>query len=143
NGFIGEFMVIAGAFVSETLGPHGPIAAACAATGILAAALYMLHAVLKLLWGPLKESNSALPDLSRREGLVFAPLVLLIFYIGLFPNHMLKPMAASVDRFAMEYMAKLRAGDQNPDDRGLLEDNLGVRMLGDARPAVEPDARPL
>jgi NADH-quinone oxidoreductase subunit M len=144
NGFVGEFMVLAGAFVSETLGPHGPISAACAAIGVIAAAIYMLHAVLKLLWGPLKSANAQLPDLSRRENLVFAPLVLLIFYIGLFPNHWLEPMSASVDRFATEYMAKLRAGDQNPDSRGLLEADLGERVVGAADPANGPaDARPL
>jgi len=144
NGFVGEFMVLAGAFVSETLGPHGPTSAACAALGVIAAAIYMLHAVLKLLWGPLKTAHEKLPDLSRRENLVFAPLVLLIFYIGLFPNHWLAPMSASVDRFATEYMAKLRAGDQNPDSRGLLEEDLGVKMVGAADPAPgTADARPL
>jgi NADH-quinone oxidoreductase subunit M len=144
NGFVGEFMVLAGAFVSETLGPNGPLSAVLAATGIVLAAVYMLHAVLKLLWGPITHAaNARLADLSPRECVVFVPLVALIFYIGLFPNHLLKPMAASVDRFAVEYMAKLRAGDQNPDSRGLLEEDVGARMLGAAAAPSDSNARPL
>jgi NADH-quinone oxidoreductase subunit M len=125
NGFVGEFMILAGTFMSETLGSHGPIAATFAATGVILAAIYMLHAVLKMFWGPLTNpENRDLPDLSRRESLVLAPLLVLIFYIGLFPSHMLNDMKPSVDRFAQEYMAKLYAGDQHPETRGLLEASL-------------------
>ncbi|MET0384652.1 MAG: NADH-quinone oxidoreductase subunit M, partial [Polyangiales bacterium] len=130
NGFIGEFMILAGTFMSETLGRHGPIAAAFAATGVILAAIYMLHAVLKMFWGPLANpENRNLADLSRRERWVLAPLVVLIFYIGLFPNRMLNDMKPAVDRFALEYMAKLYAGDQNPNTRGLLDDKLAPGAL--------------
>jgi len=128
NGFIGEFMILAGAFMSETLGRHGPLAAVFAATGVILAAVYMLHAVLKMFWGPLTNpENRDLPDLTRRERWVLAPLVVLIFYIGLFPGRMLNDMKPSVDRFALEYMAKLYAGDQHPDARGLLEESFVAR----------------
>jgi NADH-quinone oxidoreductase subunit M len=125
NGFVGEFMILAGAFMSETLGRHGPIAAAFAATGVILAAIYMLHAVLKMFWGPITNpENEGLPDLTGRERLVLAPLVALIFWIGLFPNHLLHDMTPTVDRFALEYMAKLYAGDQHPDSRGMLEEGF-------------------
>jgi NADH-quinone oxidoreductase subunit M len=138
NGFVGEFMILAGAAMSEMLGRYGPIAALFAATGLILAPLYIFHAVLKTFWGPLqKAENQSLSDLTRREALVFAPLVLLIFYIGLFPNHVLKPMTASVDRFAIEYVAKLRAGDSNPEARGLLEE----RFLPEDQPP-NPEDRP-
>ena len=143
NGFVGEFMILAGVFMSETLGRHGPIACTFAATGVILAAIYMLHAVLKMFWGPLNNpENKDLPDLTGRERLVLAPLVALIFYIGLFPNPLLKPMTASVDRFSLEYLAKLRAGDQNPDSRGMLEESFvaigspptAALALGNGRP---------
>jgi NADH-quinone oxidoreductase subunit M len=125
NGFVGEFMILAGTFVSEPLGRHGPLAACFAATGVILAAVYMLHAVLKMFWGPVRHhENEGLADLSSRERWVLAPLVALIFYIGLFPGHMLADMKPSVDRFAVEYMAKLRAGDQNPESRGMLEESF-------------------
>jgi NADH-quinone oxidoreductase subunit M len=125
SSFVGEFMILAGAAMTEMLGQHGPIAAAFAATGLILAPIYIFRAVLKLFWGPLENpENQHLPDLTGRERLVFAPLLILIFYIGLFPNHVLKPMTASVDRFATEYVTKLRASDRNPETRGLLEKNV-------------------
>ncbi len=125
NGFIGEFMILGGAFTSEMLGQHGPIAALFAGSALVLAPMYALHAVFKLFWGPLnRPENGQLMDLTGRERIVFAPLLALIFYIGLFPNHMLQPMSASVDRFVLEYGAKLRASDQNPNGRGLLEERF-------------------
>jgi NADH-quinone oxidoreductase subunit M len=135
NGFIGEFMILAGAFMSELLGSHGPVMALFAATGVILAAVYMLHAVLKMFWGPLRNpANQGLPDLTGRERLVLAPLIVLIFYIGLFPGRMLGDMKGSVEAFGKEYVAKLRAGDQNPERRGLLETAY-------ASPASPEDAR--
>jgi NADH-quinone oxidoreductase subunit M len=125
NGFVGEFLILAGTFMSEPLGWHGPLAATFAATGVILAAIYMLHAVLKIFWGPINNpENEGLPDLTGRERLVLAPLLILIFYIGLFPSRMLNDMKPSVDRFAQEYLAKLHAGDQNPDSRGLLQESF-------------------
>jgi NADH-quinone oxidoreductase subunit M len=122
NGFVGEFMILAGAFMSEHLGRNGPIAAIVAATGVILAAIYMLHAVLKMFWGPLKNpANEGLADLSRRELIGLVPLVVLIFYIGLFPNRLLDDMKASADHFKLEYTAKLRASDDDPNQRGLLK----------------------
>jgi NADH-quinone oxidoreductase subunit M len=131
NGFVGEFMILAGTFMSEMLGKNGPIAATVAALGVILAAVYMLHAVLKMFWGPLTNpDNQDLPDLTARERWALAPLVILIFYIGLFPGRMLADMKPSVDRFATEYMSKLYAGNQNPTVRDLLrEDYVPVGAL--------------
>jgi NADH-quinone oxidoreductase subunit M len=128
NGFVGEFMILAGAFMSEHLGRNGPIAATIAATGVILAAVYMLHAVLKMFWGPLKNpANEGLADLSRREWIALGPLVVLIFYIGLFPSRFLDDMKPAVDRFRVEYTAKLRASDDDPNARGLLKGKMVSR----------------
>jgi NADH-quinone oxidoreductase subunit M len=131
NGFVGEFMILAGTFMSDMLGKNGPIAATVAALGVILAAVYMLHAVLKMFWGPLSNpENQGLPDLTARERWALAPLLVLIFYIGLFPSRMLSDMKPSVDRFAAEYMSKLYAGNQNPNARDLLrEDYVPVGAL--------------
>ena len=124
NGFVGEFMILAGAFMSEMLGKYGPIAASVSALGVILAAVYMLHAVLKMFWGPLDNpDNKDLPDLTPRERWALAPLVVLIFYIGLFPSRMLTDMKPAVDRFANEYMSKLYAGNQNPSTRDMLRED--------------------
>jgi NADH-quinone oxidoreductase subunit M len=133
NGFVGEFMILTGAFLSDHLA-MGAVFAALAAVGVILGAVYMLHAVLKMFWGPLdKDENQNLPDLTGRESLVLAPLVVLIFWIGLYPMPMLSRMEASVDAMAQEYKAKLKASDDNPEARGLLEGKLIA--LGGGSPA--------
>jgi NADH-quinone oxidoreductase subunit M len=122
NGFIGEFMILAGAFLSEHLGANGPVLTAVAALGVILAAVYMLHAVLKLFWGPLdKPENQGLPDMTGREIMVLAPLVVLIFWIGLYPSPFLSRMHGAVDSMTREYTSKLKASDANPTQRGILE----------------------
>ena len=124
SGFVGEFMILLGAFMSDVLGRQGAIAALFSATALVLAPIYLLRALYRVLWGPLtNRENETLADLSTREHLVLVPLVALILYIGFVPNHILQPMAASVDRFTIEYVAKLRAGQANPTARALLEDD--------------------
>jgi NADH-quinone oxidoreductase subunit M len=87
NGFIGEFMVITGTFVSERLGVFSGIQTIGAAAGVILAAVYMLSIVQKMFFGPVSNpKNKHLPDLTQREALALAPLVGMIFVIGLFPN---------------------------------------------------------
>jgi NADH-quinone oxidoreductase subunit M len=122
NGFIGEFMILSGAFVSRHLGINGPILATIAALGVILAAVYMLHAVLKMFWGPVNNSeNEGLPDLTHREVLALAPLVALVFVIGFYPKPFLSKMDAAVDHMTREYTAKLSVSDSNPEKRGILE----------------------
>jgi NADH-quinone oxidoreductase subunit M len=87
NGFIGEFMVITGTFVSHKLGQFNGVQAVGAAIGVILGALYMLGAVQKMFFGPLsKAENKSLSDINRRELLAVAPLIAMIFVIGFFPN---------------------------------------------------------
>jgi NADH-quinone oxidoreductase subunit M len=98
NGFVGEFMVIVGTFVSGPLGRHGQLQAVLAALGVILAAVYMLSVVQKTFFGPLSNpKNRALPDLNARESIALAPLVALIFVIGLFPSLLLSRMTESTD----------------------------------------------
>ena len=109
NGFVGEFMILSGAFSSEAL-PYARLFSASAATGVVLAAVYMLHAVLKMFWGPLdKPENRGLPDLTRREAISLAPLVVLIFWIGLYPGMFLSRMEPSVNAFIEGYVQKRNA----------------------------------
>ncbi|QQR91642.1 MAG: NADH-quinone oxidoreductase subunit M [Myxococcales bacterium] len=133
NGFVGEFMILASTFVSGFGGAAGlpwpRTFAALAATGVILAAIYMLHAVLKMFWGPLSNpKNQELPDVSRRELRALLPLVVFVFWIGLFPKTFLDSMEPSVGRFVKEYNAKLIA-IYNDDSARLLE----------AFPAVQPE----
>ncbi len=125
NGFVGEFMIMSGAFVSRTLNQYGPIQTLIAATGVILAAVYMLHAVLKTFWGPLdKKENEGLADLSTREKWLLAPLVALVFWIGLFPSFFLNPMEQSVNQFMARWETHARLA-QSDDTRRILEGGLG------------------
>ena len=97
NGFIGEFMVVTGTYVSERLGTFGGIHAVGAAAGVILAAVYMLSVVQRVFFGPLTHpKNKTLSDITPRESLALAPLVLMIFVIGFFPNIFLDRMKDSI-----------------------------------------------
>jgi len=107
NGFIGEFMILNGTFVSDRL-PTPFFFALLAGTGVILAAVYMLHAVLKMFWGPLTNpENAHLPDVGRRELTLLLPLTVLIFVLGFFPGMFLEKMNPSVDGFLSSYRQKL------------------------------------
>ena len=123
NGFVGEFMIMAGTFASQAqigFGQWSLYFTLVAASGVIFAAVYMLHAVLKIFWGPLdKSENENLPDLSRREMVSLAPLLVLVFWIGLHPNTFLDRMVPSVDSFLSDFESKWQAS-MNDDTMRLL-----------------------
>jgi NADH-quinone oxidoreductase subunit M len=87
NGFVGEFMIIVGTFVSNKLGHFNGIQAVGAAIGVILGALYMLSVVQRMFFGPItKPENRKLHDLNSRELLSLAPLVAMVFVLGWFPN---------------------------------------------------------
>jgi NADH-quinone oxidoreductase subunit M len=97
NGFVGEFMVIMGSFVSISLGAHAQLQASVAAFGVILAAVYMLTMVQKVFFGPVTNpANQGLADLNVRETVALAPLVALVFVIGFFPKLLLDPMSETV-----------------------------------------------
>jgi NADH-quinone oxidoreductase subunit M len=97
NGFVGEFMVIMGTIVSQPLGRWATSQAAVAAFGVILAAVYMLSVVQKVFFGPLDNpKNAHLSDLNTRETIALAPLLVLVFAVGLFPSVLLSRMHDSV-----------------------------------------------
>ena len=106
SGFVGEFLVLMGAFEVSTW------LAAFAATGVILGAAYMLYVYRRIIFGVLdKESLKAISDLSPREIAVFAPLVILVFWMGIYPASFLDMMAVSVDNLIANYnVALLESG---------------------------------
>ena len=93
NSFVGEFMVLAGTFL------WSKIATALASLGIILAAAYMLWMVQRVAFGvPSPRFLPKLRDVNQREMVALVPLVVLIFWIGLFPNPILTRMHASVEK---------------------------------------------
>jgi len=91
NGFVGEFLILLGAFKEARL--H----AILGATGVVFAAVYLLWAVQRVLFGKIdREENRTLPDLGRRELAVLVPLLVLIVVMGVFPKPFFERMHVSV-----------------------------------------------
>jgi NADH-quinone oxidoreductase subunit M len=105
NGFVGEFMIIMGTIVSQPLGRWATSQAAVAAFGVILAAVYMLSVVQKVFFGPLDNpKNEKLTDLNTRETIALAPLLLLVFVVGLFPGLLLDRMHDTVTGIVGRYV---------------------------------------
>jgi NADH-quinone oxidoreductase subunit M len=122
NGFIGEFMVITGTFVSNKLGHVNGIQSVGAAIGVILGALYMLSVVQKMFFGPItKKENQNLPDVNGRELVSLAPLMALIFIIGFFPNIFLSQLKGAVARVQSDFESRLAAAPAPDYYRGPLK----------------------
>lgn len=91
NGFVGEFLIVYGTFITRTS------YAIVAAVGIVIAAVYLLTMFRRAMHGPIFPGLSG-PDLTGREVLVLIPLVALMVGIGLYPAPLLNSLEASVDQ---------------------------------------------
>jgi NADH-quinone oxidoreductase subunit M len=94
NGFVGEFLILLGAFQVNKL------YAGISATGVIFAACYMLWMFQRVMFGQVtNEKNLNLPDLSWREIGYFVPLLLFIVWIGVYPNTFLRKTEATTAQF--------------------------------------------
>lgn len=92
SGFVGEFLVLVGAFQRNSW------VAALTATGVILGAAYMLYLYRRVIFGMLtKDSLKGILDLSPREALVFAPLLVVVIWMGVYPQPVLGVMHASVE----------------------------------------------
>jgi NADH-quinone oxidoreductase subunit M len=110
NGFIGEFMVITGTATSTHLGRFASVQAMGAALGVVLGAVYMLMVVQAMFFGPIKhKENKLLPDLNPRELVSLAPLAMMIFVIGLFPNVFLSQIKGAAQRVQDDFESRVAA----------------------------------
>lgn len=90
NGFIGEFLIILGGFTANR------IAGVLAATGIIIGAAYMLWLYQKVFFMDVNEKVAGLKDMNGREIITLLPMLVLVFWIGIYPNTFLSFMHSSV-----------------------------------------------
>ena len=131
NGFASEFLTILGAFTGDKLGPYaiphlGPAFGILASLGVILSAIYLLHMVGQVLFGPLKTptANPMEPvvkprkplsvDLDGREMAILIPLAVLVVLLGVMPNLVLSRILGPVDKILIQ-----TPGDGSP--RGMTD----------------------
>jgi NADH-quinone oxidoreductase subunit M len=90
NGFTGEFLILVGSFLTARWWT------VVAVTGVILAALYLLWAYQRVFHGEAEGENAELRDLRLTEGLVLAPLVGLIVFLGVYPKPVLERIEPAV-----------------------------------------------
>jgi NADH-quinone oxidoreductase subunit M len=93
NGFIGEFLILAGSFQTN---PRWTIVAA---TGVILAAIYLLWLIQRVFFGPItNDENRNVSEIAWNEIAALVPLVILMVWIGVRPNTFLRKMTPSVQQ---------------------------------------------
>lgn len=113
NGFVGEFLCLAGMFRAESKDwPYGIIYAAVGAMGVVLGAWYLLGVLQHAFFGPVKlpaedhshgHEHEPVADLNAREIGALAPLLILCLVLGLFPQHLLNLIGPDVEAISRNY----------------------------------------
>jgi len=100
SGFVGEFLILLGTFRVSTL------YCTLAATGMFLGVAYMLYLYRRVIFGTITRADlRGMLDLSPREKAVFAPLLILVLWMGIYPNSFLQPIHVSVDHLVQQVTA--------------------------------------
>jgi NADH-quinone oxidoreductase subunit M len=93
GGFVGEFLLLAGVYEFNAW------AGAIAGLTIIFSAVYLLRMYQRAMLGPDSAHSDTITDLSGTELLMFVPLIVLVFWLGLFPGtfmHLTEPVTAGI-----------------------------------------------
>jgi NADH-quinone oxidoreductase subunit M len=146
NGFVGEFLVLVGAFQTN------PWLAALATSGIIFAAVYLLWLYQRVIFGAVThEANRDLRDLSPREWALLVPIVVLIVWIGVYPTAFTGKTEATIEALIAAVRSKtsiprvaLRAPTvaRGPDGmNSVMQNGAGSRLVS-GHPPTAPAPRP-
>jgi NADH-quinone oxidoreductase subunit M len=112
NGFVGEFLILLGAFRSNVL--YGVLAT----TGVVLGAAYMLWMFQRVMFGVIKKpENEKLKDLNGREIAILVPMVVLIFLMGIYPKLFFSKMDVTVEKFLEDFRGKVGMTAEAPSPK--------------------------
>jgi NADH-quinone oxidoreductase subunit M len=104
SGFVGEFLVLTGAFKFNTW------VATIASLGVVLGAAYALYLYWRICFGKItRDDVLKMKDMNAREIAIFAPIVLMTIWMGIYPQTFLEVMDASVAKLVADYGAALKA----------------------------------
>ena len=106
SGFIGEFLSLQGAYLANSW------YALFAALGVILGAAYMLWLYRRLFYGELvKDDVKAMGDLNMREVAMFAPLILFVLWIGIYPSTFRNVYAPTLDKVLSDFQTQIGKGN--------------------------------
>jgi NADH-quinone oxidoreductase subunit M len=112
SGFVGEFLALVGAFEVNTW------VAFFATTGMILGAAYMLFLYRRVIFGVITRDDVRLmPDLHWREVVVFAPMIAVVLWMGVYPSSFMRPMQPSIANLIERVQLALRADAVNLAER--------------------------
>jgi NADH-quinone oxidoreductase subunit M len=125
SGFVGEFLVLLGTFRVSTT------AAVLACTALFLGPMYMLYLYRRIIFGTItRDDVRAMLDLSPREKLVFAPLLVLVLWMGIYPEPFLAPIRPTVDALVAHVaMVQQQARDAAPET--IIPAKAAIRVSSD------------
>jgi len=119
NGFVGEFLILLGAFKARTI--YGVLGA----TGVVLGAAYMLWMFQRVMFGEIKHpENLKLQDLNIREIAYMVPMIIMIFLMGIYPKLFFQKMDATVEHFVKDVKSKYEATVDSSPSKALLAGGL-------------------
>tara|TARA_B000000460_G_scaffold220837_2_gene172607 strand:- start:58 stop:564 length:507 start_codon:yes stop_codon:yes gene_type:complete len=102
SGFVGEFLVLVGAFQINI------IVAVLASLGVILAAVYMLWLSQRVIFGRVASPEiKEMPDLNKTEIYIFASLVFLTLFFGIYPEPLINTVDISVDNLIEKYQTDI------------------------------------
>ncbi len=130
NGFVGEFLILAGSYSSAVVG-H-PALIALATTGVILAAVYLLWMLYRTFFGAVTdEANLAMKDVNLREFVLMAPLIVLMFVLGFAPNSFLQKSEPAT-RYLLDVIDAKRTSADHLEIGWDPESRRFAAMAGDA-----------
>jgi NADH-quinone oxidoreductase subunit M len=145
SGFVGEFLALLGSYRAHSW------VAFVATTGIVLGAAYMLYLYWRIAYGTARTPEAAaMPDLTRREWALLAPIAAVVLWMGIYPESFMAPMRkdvetlmARIERAAPAGDAQLEKGEGMPKDAHGGEGGHGAAPAhgaGEAKHGPAPDA---
>lgn len=104
NGFVGEFLILIGTYTSTALA-HAKLFGSLASLGMILSAVYMLWMYQRVIYGEVNNpANRKLADLNFREKFVLAPLIALIFVMGIYPSLFLSRSDSAIQSIKARFL---------------------------------------
>jgi len=121
NGFVGEFLILLGAFKAKTV--YGVLGA----TGVVLGAAYMLWMFQRVMFGEIKNpENLRLQDLNIREIAYMVPMIIMIFLMGIYPKLFFQKMDVTVEHFLKDVTSKYEATVDRIPSKTMVAKEMGL-----------------